>query len=66
MNKTLGLIFLALGVVILGFGINASYSATEQVVEGVTGKYTQNTMLYILAGIGLIIGGGALVLRSKE
>lgn len=64
--RTLGLILLACGLVALGFGINSSQALTEQVVEGVSGRYTENTMLYIFGGIAMIIGGGALAYSSKR
>lgn len=58
--RLLGIIMLALGVVLLFFGFNSSQVVTEQVVEGVTGRFTSTTMLYILAGIALLAGGAYL------
>ena len=66
MNRTLGLVLLVVGIVLFGFGINASYSVTEKVVEGVSGKYTDHTMLYIIAGLAMIVGGAALFFRNRE
>lgn len=68
MNKILGIVILVIGIVVLGFGINSSQAVTEKVVENVTGRYTENTMWYILGGIALMVGGGALILigRSKD
>lgn len=60
-----GIVLLAIGIVLLGFGINSSQAVTEKVVEGVTGHYTEKTMWYIIGGIALIIGGGALVFFSR-
>ena len=64
-TKIFGLILLVIGVVLLGFGINSSQAVTEKVMEGVTGRYTDNTMWYILGGIALIIGGGALAFCNR-
>lgn len=58
--RALGWVILIVGLVILGFGINSSLAVTEQVVEGVSGRYTSNTMLYIIGGIAMLAGGGAL------
>lgn len=55
--RILGIIALTVGVILLGFGLNSTFSITEQVVEGVSGRYTDNTMWYIISGIALIIGG---------
>jgi len=69
MSRILGIVILVVGIVLLGFGINSSQAVTEQVVEGVTGRYTDNTMWYIISGIAMLIGGGALTLlgnRAKD
>lgn len=65
MSRLLGLVLLAVGIVLLGFGINASQAVTEKVVEGVTGHYTDHTMWYIIGGIAMIVGGGVLALIGK-
>jgi uncharacterized membrane protein YidH (DUF202 family) len=65
MSRLLGLVLLAVGIVLLGFGMNSSHAVTEKVVEGVTGRYTDNTMWYIISGIAMIVGGGVLALIGK-
>lgn len=67
MNITsiLGIVLLAIGIVLLGFGINSSQAVTEKVIEGVSGRYSENTMWYIIGGIALIIGGGALAFFNR-
>ena len=65
MSRLLGIVLLAVGIVLLGFGMNASHSVTEKVVEGVSGRYTNDTMWYIVSGIAMIVGGGALALIGK-
>lgn len=63
--RILGLVILVVGIVLLGFGINSSQAVGEKVVEAVSGRYTDNTMWYIIAGIGMIVGGGALAFFSR-
>lgn len=58
--RLLGIIMLVLGVVLLYFGYNASQVVTEQVVEGVTGRFSSTTMAYIIAGVALLAGGAYL------
>ncbi len=64
-TKIFGLVLFVIGIVLLGFGINASQAVTEKVMEGVTGHYTDNTMWYILGGIALVISGGALAFSNR-
>lgn len=55
--RTFGIIALIVGVILLGFGLNSTQALTEKVVEGVSGRYTENTMWYIVTGVAMIIGG---------
>lgn len=64
--RILGLMLLVVGLVVLAFGINSSQALTEQVVEGVSGRYTDNTMLYILGGIAMMVGGGAIAFTNRR
>ena len=61
-QRIFGLILLVAGVVLLIFGLNASDSPVEAVSEGLTGKYTDKTMWYIVGGlISAVLGGAMLV-----
>ncbi len=64
--KPLSLAFLVLGVVFLTIGVIASQTATETVVEHVKGRYTWNTMYYIIGGIALIVAAGSHYLGRRE
>lgn len=67
MLRALGFVILVIGVVFLVVGLNATLSLTEKVVEGVSGRYSDNTTWYIIGGILLILGGGTIVfLRGNE
>lgn len=58
--RIVGLVLLAIGVTLLIFGYTASQSVTERIVEGYTGRFTDQTMGYVIGGIAAIVGGGAL------
>jgi len=62
MIRIIGLVLLAVGVTLLVFGYNASQTVGEQVVEGFTGRFTNQTMAYLIGGVAAIVGGAALAL----
>jgi len=64
--RSIPLIFFILGVVFLTIGIIASQTVTETVFEDVKGRYTWNTMYYIIGGIALIIAGGSYFLGRRR
>lgn len=64
--KLLGLALLVVGAILLYFGFNATDSVGEQVVEGVTGKYTDETMWYLIGGGAAAVIGLGLLLFGKK
>ena len=65
-NKSLGLVLLVIGAILLYFGLTATDSLVEQGVEAVTGRYTDNTMWYLIGGgIAAAAGLGLLVFGKK-
>ncbi|WP_068469601.1 DUF3185 family protein [Candidatus Protochlamydia phocaeensis] len=57
----IGLLILIVGVFLIGFGVRATQTVTNKVVQGFTGRYTRNTMWYLIGGALLIIVGGILI-----
>jgi len=66
MIRVIGIVLLAVGLIVLVFGLNASNSVGEQISETVTGRYTDTTMWYIVGGIAAAVGGGALLLMGNR
>jgi hypothetical protein len=62
--RILGIVLLVVGVALLAFGFNATESVADSVSEGVTGRYTDKTMWYLIGGGALAVGGVALALRG--
>ncbi len=60
--RVIGLALLAVGVALLVFGYNASHSVGEQVIEGITGHFTNRTMWYLIGGIAATVSGIALAI----
>lgn len=63
-SRVAGLVLLAVGVALLMLGINATQSLEEEVREGLTGKYSSETLWYIVGGAAAIAGGAVLALTS--
>lgn len=64
MNKILSLAFLAAGIIMLVFGLNARNSLVSQAKEVVAGTPTDNSIWLIVIGvIGVIVGGLGLLFR---
>jgi Protein of unknown function (DUF3185) len=67
MNKMLGLVLLAAGVILLGYGINANHSLASGLSRAVTGQPTDRAMwLMVAGGIITALGVGSLLMRSRD
>jgi len=67
-TKILGLTLAVIGAVLLVIGYRASGTPVDQLVDTFTGSYTDRTMLYLIAGVAAVVGGGLLAAfgaRSK-
>ena len=63
-HKILAIALLVLGGVLIYFGINATDAPVEKLTESVTGKYSDETMYYLIGGgISAVVG---LVLLLKK
>lgn len=64
--RLVGLIVLVIGVILLGFGINATDTPVDQISETFTGKYTDRTMWYLVGGGAAIVAGGLLAFFGNK
>jgi len=66
MNQStiLGLVPLAVGALLLFFAWRASNAPVNQLAEALTGRYTDNTMLYLIGGVIGVVVGLALLYRD--
>jgi hypothetical protein len=60
--RVIGLMLLAIGVALLVIGHNESQSPLEQLSETLTGRYSHETVWYLIGGTAAVVGGGALAL----
>ncbi len=57
----LGIVLLCVGAVLLVFAWRASNAPVDQVVNTLTGRFTDGTMFYIIGGVAALVGGIFLV-----
>ncbi len=63
-NQIIGIALLAVGIILLYFGYQASQSVGEQVMESFTGRFTDSTTWYLVLGAAASLGGlGLLIFR---
>lgn len=58
--RLVGAVILVVGVILLGFGINATDAPVDQLSETFTGRYTDRTMWYLIGG-GVLAAAGILI-----
>ena len=67
MNKSLSLAVLAVGVILIIYGLNASDSFASDVSRSFTGSPTDKTIWLLIGGaVAAIIGAGGLMRGSKN
>ena len=65
-NGILGIVLLCVGIILLVFAWRAANAPVDQVVDTLTERFTQGTMLYIIGGvIALVLGVVLLVARPR-
>lgn len=65
MNKGIGIALLVVGIVLVGYGLNASDSASSGISRFFTGAPTNKTMWLLLGGIASAIVGAVLAIRPS-
>ncbi|MCC7276351.1 MAG: DUF3185 family protein [Alphaproteobacteria bacterium] len=62
----LGIVLLCVGALLLAFAWRASQAPVDQVVNTLTGRFTDATMWYIIAGAAALVGGVALMVARPR
>ncbi|GAA4813069.1 hypothetical protein GCM10011365_22450 [Marinicella pacifica] len=63
-NKIIGLVLLVLGAVLVFFGLNAADAPLEEASEALTGRYSDETMYYLIGGAVAAVVGIVLLLKK--
>jgi hypothetical protein len=61
-QRILGIVLLVVGVILLIVGMNSSHSVADQVSNTFTGRFTRDTIWYIVGGIAAGLIGLLMVL----
>jgi hypothetical protein len=64
-SKLIAIVLLVLGAILLYFGISATDSPGEEIGEALTGKYSDNTMMYLIGG-GVSAAAGLFMIFFKK
>ena len=64
-KKLIGLILLVVGGVLLYFGITATESPVEALSQSLTGRYSDETMFYLIGGGALAVIGLVLFVKGR-
>ncbi len=65
-QRIVGLVLLAVGILLLILGYNASQSVAEQAMETVTGRFTETTTWYFIGGVAGTVAGLGLIMFGKK
>ena len=63
-GKLIGIGMLVLGLILLYFGFNATNSPVEELGEAFTGKYSKETMTYLIGG-GIAVAAGLFMVTKR-
>ena len=63
-KKIIGIVLLVIGAIALYFGFNATNAPMEEVTEAFTGRYSDQTMLYLIVGALAGIAGLVMLVRK--
>lgn len=63
-RRILGLVIFIVGMFLLIIGIRSTHGINEKIVNEVKGRYTNETLWYIIGGSALIIVGGSIIIRK--
>lgn len=66
-NKIAGIILIVLGAGLLYFGLQSAGSFVGEVQEAVTGRYSDETMFYLIGGgVSLVVGIVMVTRRGRR
>lgn len=64
-SKLIGIILLVVGLALLFFGYQSTQSVGDQISETFTGRFTDETMWFLIGGAAAVAAGGFLTFVKK-
>ncbi|MBR9871806.1 MAG: DUF3185 family protein [Gammaproteobacteria bacterium] len=64
-SKLIGIVMLVVGVILLYFGYQSTQSVGNQLTEAVSGRFTDETMWYLIGGAAITVAGAFLTFLKK-
>lgn len=64
-GKIIGVVLLVVGVLLLFFGWQSSESVGDQITETFTGRFTDETMWYLIGGAAAVVAGAFLAFVKR-
>ena len=64
-QKLIGIVLLVVGVALLYFGYQSSQSVGGKISESLTGRFTDETMWYLIGGAAAAAAGAFMALFKK-
>ncbi len=64
--RILGIVVAVIGAVLLYLGLNGSHSLADQASHTLVGRYTDQTMTYIILGIVALVGGALTAVAARR
>lgn len=63
-SNIIGLVALVVGAVLLFFAWRGTNTPVDQMTEAMTGRFSGDTMWFMIAGLIGVVAGGALLMRG--
>ncbi|RXV66421.1 hypothetical protein C6W92_04465 [Roseovarius sp. A46] len=63
-SNIIGLVAFVLGTVLLFFAWRGTNTPVDQMTEAMTGRFSGDTMWFMIAGLVGVVAGGALLVRG--
>ncbi|KJS04592.1 MAG: membrane protein [Gammaproteobacteria bacterium BRH_c0] len=64
-QKLLGIVLIVVGIFLLYFGWQASQSVGEQLTEAFTGRFTDDTVFFLIGGAAALVAGAFMAFFRK-